>query len=175
MPSIQQIASPVALESLRRPIRAFTPQRSSDEGFKTSMIGLTDLLEEIWDEEGDETLESNVVWTALYSFPALTRPGPNPAQLVKLAVGGVSPEGDRWNMAMDAETADTLDAVQTIIRILRAFEPPGFTAALWRAVLLAIYDLIRFFVALDDRRNTELCLELLDAAEAMADQFSGRA
>ncbi len=139
------------------------------------MVGLTDLLEELWHDDGDQTLESHVVWTALYSFPALTRTGPKPERLVDLAVGSVPLVGDSWKIAVDAETADTLDAVHTIIGMLRGFEPPGFAAALWRAVLLAIYDLIRFFVVLGDRRNTERCFELLDTAEALADQFSGRA
>ena len=166
MSSIVQTATPVALEALRQPIRAFAPRRPSEENFKVSMLGLADLLEELWDQEEGDTLESTVVWTALHAFPGLIMPGPKPQQLVDLAVGGD---------LMDAESADLLRSVHKILRILQDFEPPGFAAALWRAVLIAMYGMIELFVVVDDDGSTDRCFELLDAAEAMADKFAGRA
>ena len=166
MPTIQPPSLPVALQPLRRPIEAFIPRHSKDRDFKAAMLELAELLEELWSRDGDETLEGDVVWTALYAFPALTVSGPAPEELVDLAVGGD---------LMDAETADTLRTLSKIRRVLRAFEPPGFAAALWRAVLLAIYGMIELFVVVDDERNTDRCFELLDTAEAMADRFSGKA
>ncbi len=130
------------------------------------MLGSADLLEDLWDQDGDETLESNIVWSLLYAFPALTASGPAPEELVELAAGGG---------LMDAETADTLRTLGTIRRALRDFEPPGFAAALWRAVLLGIYGMIELFVLIDDERNADRCFQLLDTAEAMADRFSGKA
>ena len=73
------------------------------------------------------------------------------------------------------QTADTLRTLGRIRGALRAFEPPGFAAALWRAALLAIYGMIELFVVVDDERGTDQCFALLDTAEAMADKFSGRA
>ncbi len=74
-----------------------------------------------------------------------------------------------------AETADTLRTLARIRGTLQAFEPPGFAAALWRAVLLAVYGVIEMFVVIDDERNADRCFELLDTAEAMADRFAGKA
>ena len=155
-----------ALQALRQPIEAFTPRHAKDRDFKAAMLGLADFLEELWASDGDETLESDVVWSALYAFPALTVSGPAPAELVDLAVGGG---------LMDSETVDTLRTLGRIKRLLRAFEPPGFAAALWRAVLLGIYSMLELFVVVDDERNTGHCFELLDTAEAMADRFMGKA
>ncbi len=165
MPSTQT-QLPVALQSLRRPIEAFTPRNPGDGAFKASMLGLAAMLEELWFQEEDGSLESDIVWTALYAFSALTVPGPSPEELVELAAAGD---------LMDAETADTLRTLKQIRNALRGFQPPGFAAALWRAVLLAIYDLIELFVVIDDERNLDRCFELLDTAEAMADRFSGKA
>ncbi len=166
MPTTQLPSLPVALESLRLPIDAFTPRHQADEAFKASMLDLSNLLEELWSSDEDETLECDIVWTALYAFPALTMSGPAPDELVDLAAGG---------KLMDAETADTLRTLKQIRDTLRAFEPPGVAAALWRAVLIAIYGMIELFVLVDDERNTGRCFELLDTAEAMADKFSGKA
>ncbi len=166
MPSTQPNPLSVALESLRRPIQAFTPGRPSDECFQVSMLALSDQLEELWGEDEVEALESDIVWMALYAVPALTTPGPTPEELVELAASGD---------LMDADTADTLRTLKKIRVILLAFEPPGFAAALWRAMLLAIFDVIELFVLIDDERNTARCFELLDTAEAMADRFSGKA
>ncbi len=166
MPSTQPASLTVALQSLRHPIAAYTPASPGDECFQASMLGLSDQLEELWSQDEDETLESDIVSTALYAFAALTMPGPAPGELVALAASGD---------LMDAETADTLCTLKKIRGILRAFEPPGFAAALWRAVLLATYDLLELLVLIDDERHTDLCFELLDTAEAMADKFAGQA
>ncbi len=166
MPSIPQTSLPAALESLRRPIENFKPGDSGSRGLKISMIGLADQLADLWSQDEDETLESDIVWSALYAFPALTISGPAPEELVELAAGG---------HLMDAETAETLRTLRRICRALRAFEPPGFAAAMWRAVLLAIYELIELLVLIDDERVTDVCFELLDTAEAMADRFGGKA
>ncbi len=154
-----------ALDALRRPIHSFTPDKESDERFKAAMLGLCGDLEDLWSQDGDETLESDVVWTALYSFPALVLPGPRPEALVGLALGGG---------LVDGEAADTLDTVTGIRRVLADFEPPGFAAALWRAALDAIYAMIEHFVVLDDQRGTDQCFALLDVAEALADKLTGR-
>ncbi len=139
------------------------------------MLGLSCQLEELWRHEDADTLESNVLWTALYAFPALVLPGPKPEELVAMALRGVAPEGHKWGTLPDAETADILGTVHRILDILRAYEPPGFAAALWRALLLAIYELVELLVVIEDHGNTDRCFELLDAAEAMADKFTGRA
>ena len=96
MPSTQPASLPVALESLRRPIEAFATPRPGDESFKSSMLGLADQLEELWSQGEDDTLDSDVVWTALYSFSDLRIPGTEPEKLVELAIGGVPPDGDKW-------------------------------------------------------------------------------
>lgn len=155
-----------ALQSLRLPIEAFPTPRPSDELVKAGLLDLAELLGELWNDGEHDTLESEIIWTALYAFPALTVPGPAPVELVDLAASG---------RLMDGETADILRTVGKIRRLLRAFEPPGFAAALWRAALLAIYGMIELFVVVDDERGTHQCFELLDVAEAMADKFSGKA
>ena len=167
MTSTQTAREPaVALQALRRPIAAFTARRSSDRELKAAMLDLAEQLEELWSCDEDGTLESDAVWTALYAFSALTAPGPEPEELVELAVGGE---------LMDAETADTLRTLAKIRRMLQAFKPPGYAAALWRAVLLAIYGMIELFVVIDDERNADRCFQLLDTAEALADRFAGKA
>ncbi len=90
MPTTQipTLSLPVALHSLRQPIESFAPRHSSDERFKAAMLGLADQLQELWSQDEDETLESDLVWTALYAFPALTMPGPRPEELVDLTIGG---------------------------------------------------------------------------------------
>ncbi len=155
-----------ALDALREPIRDYLPPSPAAAEFQAGMLGLSDLLGELWDQDGDETLEGDIVSTVLYAFPALLTTGPDPAELVELALGG---------QLLDAETADTLHTVGTIRRVLAGFEPPGLTAALWRAVLLAMYSLIELFVTFGDERSTEECFALLDAAEALADRFAGKA
>ncbi len=155
---------PVALRSLREPIESFAPRTFSDARFQGAMLGLSGYLEELWSEDEDETLESDIVWTALYAFPALTVLGPAPDEMVEWTVEGV---------LMDVETAETLCTLKMIREILRDFEPPGFAAALWRQMLLAIYAMIELLVIVDDQRNIDRCFELLDTAEAMADRFSG--
>ncbi len=164
----------VALEGLRQAIRSFAPRHERDERFQSSMLCLADTLERLWEQDGDDTLESNIVWSAVYAFPALTVSGPEAEELVGLTTRGVPPEGDKWNIVIDAETADILESVERIRRALSAFDPPGFAAALWREVLLAIYGMIELFVVIADDRNTDRCFELLDTAEAMADRFAGK-
>ncbi len=166
MPPTTPDAAIPALDALRRPIRAFTPEQPGDEPFKAEMLDFCDDLEDLWSQDADETLESEVLWTALYSFPALVLPGPRPQQLVDLMLR---------SEVTGAETADTLHTLGRIRRVLTAFEPGGFAGALWRAVLLAIYSLIEHFVVLDHRRGIEECFALLDAAEAITDKLTGRA
>ncbi len=60
-------------------------------------------------------------------------------------------------------------------RVLKLFEPPCFAAALWRALLLAIYWLIEVLVVFGDEHATERCLELLETAEVLADTVARRA
>ncbi len=166
MSTIKPTSLPVALQSLRQPIETFTPARPAEERLQASMLTLSDQLALLWSQDEDETLEGEVVWTALYAFPALVAPGPAPEELVELAAGG--------NL-MDGETADTLRNLAVIRRTLKAFEPPGFAAALWRAVLLRIFGIIELFVLIDDEPITDRCFQLLDLAEYMADRFSGKA
>ncbi len=154
-----------ALDALRQPIRDYQPPGPSGEAFQGSMLCLADLLEELWSDEEHETLESDVVSTALYAFPGLVHPGPPAAELVELVRGG---------HLVDGEAADALTTLATIRRALSEFEPPGFAAALWRAALLSIFGMIELFVLLGDDRGTEHCFEMLTTAEAMADRFSGR-
>ncbi len=155
-----------ALDALRQPIRDYQPPGPAGEAFQGKMLCLADLLEELWNDEEDETLESDVVWSALYAFPGLIATGPPAEDLVDLASGGD---------LMDGDAADTLTTLKTIRGTLSDFEPPGFAAALWRGALLAVYRLIELFVLLGDDRGVEHCFELLVATEAMADKFSGRA
>ncbi len=164
MPTIADNPIP-AIEVLRRPIRDYRPQDSGGESFRTFMLGLANLLEELWTDDGDETLEADVVCSVLYAFPGLVIPGPPPGELVEMALDG--------NL-IDAETAEALDTLSAIRRALRAFEPPGVAAALFHAALLAIFGMIEVFVLLDDPRGAEHCSELLTTAEAMADKFAGR-
>ncbi len=166
MPTTAPDATIPALDALRRPIRAFTAKQPGDQPFRADMLDFCADLEDLWSQEGDETLESDILWTALYSFPALVLPGPRPRQLVDVMLR---------SEVTDAETAEALHTVGRIRRVLTAFEPGGFAGALWRAVLLAIYSLIEHFVVLDHRRGIEECFALLDAAEAIADKLTGRA
>ncbi len=165
MPTTPPDATSPALDALRRPIYDYKPEDSAGRTFRIGMLGLLDLLEELLDDDDGGGLEGDAVWTALQAFPGLIAPGPSPTELVELALGG---------HLIDAETADTLHTLGTIRRILRGFEPPGFAAAVWRAALLAIYQLIELFVVLGDERLTDQCLQLLDTAESMADAFAGR-
>ncbi len=130
-------------------------------------VGLPLMLEQLWaDDAAGNALESDVVWTAVHACPGLVAPGPTSGGLVDLLLGG---------HLVDAETADVLHTLGDLRRTLRAFEPPGFAAALWRAALLAVYQLIEVFVVLGDARGTDQCLELLATAERMGDHFSRRA
>jgi hypothetical protein len=153
-----------ALRALRQPIEAFAPEHPEDQRFKTSMLGLADLLEEVWrqDDDDHETLEGAILWSAAYAFPGLTRSGPPPEEWVELAAGG----------ALMSDDVGLLRTLSRIRRILSAHRPPGLSAALFRAVLLAIYGLIRLFVLIDDPRGTDRCFDLIDTVEAMADRFS---
>ncbi len=154
-----------ALDALRHPIREYRPQTPAAEAFRGSMLDLADELAELWAGEASP-LETDVVWTAVRAFPGLVAPGPTSGELVDLLLGG---------HLVDADTADTLNALGDVRSVLRAFEPPGFAAGLWRAALLAAYQLIEVFVVLGDERGTEQCFELLATAERMGDRFSGRA
>ncbi len=155
-----------ALDALRRPIRDYTPPDAAGVAFKDGMLCLADDLEDLWSGEGDETFEADVLGVALYAFPGLVAPGPSSGELVELALGG---------HLIDAETADTLATLFTIRRRLLAFQPPGFAAALWRSALLAILRLVEVLVVLGDKQSAELCYDLLDDAEAMADRCAGKA
>lgn len=166
MPSTQPAPHSVALQSLRQPIHAFAPRHAADEHFQASMLDLADLLEQLWSDDEDETLESDIIWTVLYAFPALTVTGPTPEELVDLTRSG---------FLIDAETADTLRTLGWIRRILDALEPRGFAAALWRDMLLAIYRMVEHFVLIDEDLCADRCFQLLDTAEALADKFSGAA
>ena len=75
---------------------------------------------------------------------------------------------------IDAESGDTLYTLGNIESILKDVEPPGFAAALWRSALLSIYRLIAVFVVFADAGGIDLCRELLDTAERMADALAGR-
>ena len=130
------------------------------------MLGLADLLEELWAEDGQGTLEADVIWTALQAFPGLVASGPPAEELAELALGG---------RLLDGETADPLHTRGNIQSILEELETPGFAAAVWRTSLLAIFRLMPAFVVFGDGRGIELCRELLDTAERMADSLAGRA
>ena len=155
-----------ALDHLRHPIESFVPKHTSDKRFQSSMLDLADLLEELWSDDEDETLESDVVSSVLYAFPALTVPGPAPEALVEQIAGG---------RLIAAETADLLHTLATVRRTLSEHRPPGFSAALCRAVLVAIFGAVELLVLIDGDRGAERCFELLDAVEATADRFSGAA
>ena len=155
-----------ALEALRAPIERFSPWHETDERFRDSMLALTGQLEELWNQGEDDTLESDVIWTALYAFPALVAAGPVAGELVRQAAAGE---------LVDEESASILDTLKQVRAMLKAFEPAGYGAALWREVLLAIYALIELFVLVDDDLGTDRCFQLLDTAEAIADRFSGAA
>ena len=152
----------VALEALRQPIRDFPAPRPCDAPLKTSMLELAAQLEGLWEDGDEDTLEATVVWTALYSFPALISPGPRPRELVNLVIEG---------RLGDEEMVSTVRTLTKIRRALADFDPPGFAAALWRETLLALYAMVELFVVLDDDRGLSHCFELLDTAEAMADKF----
>ncbi len=155
-----------ALDALRRPIREYQPRTPEEILFRGSMLLLAADLENLWADDASSALETDVVWSALHAFPGLVGPGPPPGELVDLVLGG---------HLVDAETADTLDTLGDVRRMLKNFEPPGFATALWRAALLAIYQLIEVFVVLGDERGADQCFELLATAERMGDRFSGRA
>ncbi len=155
-----------ALDALRQTIRDYQPPSPGATGFQEGMLDLSDLLEELWQQDGDETLESDVVCTALYAFPALVATGPAPEEMVDLALAG--------GELVCAEAADTLHTLGTIRRVLAAHEPPGYTAALWRTVLLAMFSLIELFVVFGDEQSADECFALLDVAEGIADRLSGK-
>ncbi len=153
-----------ALDALRRPIRDYTPEDPAGRSFRAAMLGLADELEEMESDDGT-ALESEVVWAALHAFPILVAPGPSPSEMLEIVLAG---------HCSDAEAADTLHTLGSVRRALEAFEPPGFAAALLRAMLRAIYDLIGISVVFDDQRAINQCLNLLDTAEGMADRLAGR-
>ena len=121
-------------------------------------------LDDLWQHDEDDSLESGVVATALHAFPALAVAGPTPGELVELTTGG---------RLMSAETADLLDTLAGVRRLLLAYPPPGFAAALCRSVLLAVFGVIEIFALIDDEHSRDRCRELLDTAERLADKFSG--
>ncbi len=170
-----------ALDALRRPIRDYAPATAGGVRFQGAMLDLADDLEDLWTEgevKGDlagEDLETEVLASALYGFSALVTAGPPAGELLELVLPGVAPEAGQRPHAIDAETRDTLHTVGTIRGVLLAFEPPGFTAALWRAALLATYRMIEIFVLLGDQRSIDQCFYLLDGAEALADRFAEQA
>ncbi len=70
-------AAPVlALEDLRRPIREYAPETSAGRATRAAMLGLADLLEELWQEDGQGALEGDVLRTTLQAFPGLVASGP---------------------------------------------------------------------------------------------------
>ncbi len=165
MPTTTPAATIPGLDAQRRPIHDYTPEDSAGRNFRAGMLGLADELEELG-SEADSALEIDIIWTALHAFPGLVEPGPPPAELVDLTLGG---------HLINAETADTLHTLATVRRVLQGFEPPGFAATLFRAALLAIYQLIGVFVVFGDERAINQCLDLLDIAERMADRLTGQA
>ena len=166
MPSTSSADRFPALRSLRQPIEAFTPESSLDLRFRGSILGLAERLEDLWSRDEDDTLESDVVSTALYAFPALTASGPAPERLIAMAASG---------RLIDVETAELLRTLTRVRRILSDHRPPGVVAALWRAILLAVYRLLELLVLIDDDRVLDRCFELLDTLEILADHFSGAA
>ncbi len=165
MPTTTPAATVPGLDAQRRPIQDYMPEDPAGRTFRAGMLGLADELEEL-ESDTEAALESEIIWTALNAFPGLVEPGPPPAELVDLALGG---------HLIGAEAADTLRTLAIVRRVLQDFEPPGFTATLFRAALLAIYQLIGVFVVFGDQRAIDQCLHLLDVAERMADRLAGRA
>ncbi len=147
-----------ALENLRAPIVAYPCQGPAETRLKSSMLQLAEQLEGIYEEDDDDTLDAAIVWTALYSFPALVTPGPTPQDLVSLVIQG---------KLTNEETLATLQTLRKIRHVLGVYQPTGFSAALWRSTLLAIYSMIELFIVLDDERGINLCFELLDTAESI--------
>ncbi len=174
MPTTAPDATIPALDALRRPIRDYAPEDAAGHAFRADMLDLTEVLKELWFDDEAAELEGEVVLTALNAFPGLIAPGPSPARLVEMVLGHVPPAGDKRNLVIDAETADTLHTLRTVRGILQRLEPAGFAPALLRAVLLAIYRLIELVVLLGDEGAVDPCLELLDTAEAWADRLAGR-
>ncbi len=152
-------SSPADLETLCAPIHAFPADSAGGCRLKAEMLALASQLEGLYQEGEGDTLEADIVWTALFSFPALVNPGPPPRQLVSLLLEG---------RLADEEAATLLQTLSRIRSMLVAFDPPGFTAALWQTTLLSIYSMIEVFVLLDDERGINHCFELLDIAEEIA-------
>lgn len=148
-----------AVDALRAPIQAFPAESDAAHRLKITMLGLADRLVDLHQQGDGDTLEAEIVWTALFSFPTLVVPGPKPEEMVSSL---------REGALADEETASTLSLLARLRGALTAFDPPGFTAALWRATLLSIYRLVELFVLLDDERGIESCFELLDTAEEIA-------
>ncbi len=164
-PAAPGTATSPALDELRRPIRDYAPEDSAGRAFRTGMLGLADLFEELSHEEDPGALEGEVLWSALHGFPGLVASGPSSGELVDLTVGGRLLEGE------DADTLYTLGCIQ---KLLRGFEPPGFGAALMRDALLAIYRLIAILVVFGDQQGIDRCFDLLATAERLADRLAGR-
>ncbi len=70
MPTTAPAVTIPALDVLRRPIRQYAPEDAAGDTFRAGMLGLTDLLEELWDDDDAAELEGEVVLTALHAFPA---------------------------------------------------------------------------------------------------------
>ncbi len=157
------VATDPSVADLRRLIDEYTPTSPAGDALQETMIGLADLLEELA-EEGDEGLEANVIRSALKAFPGLIAAGPAPEDLASWVLGG---------HLIDGEAADTLYTLGTIQSMLKVFEPASLTAALWRTMLLAIYQLAAAFVFFADNRGIAQCRELLDTAEELAGSLAG--
>ncbi|MCP3961160.1 MAG: hypothetical protein GY719_25215 [bacterium] len=148
-----------AVENLRGPVLAFDPRCRGDVHLKAAMLALASQLEGLHEEGDADTLEAGVAWTALFSFPTLVAPGPRPGELVSLTLE---------SRLVDEDAAATLQTLARIRKALTIFDPPGFTAALWRSTLLSIYGMVEHFILLDDDSGVDRCFELLDTAEEMA-------
>ncbi|MEM7585277.1 MAG: hypothetical protein AAF560_17940 [Acidobacteriota bacterium] len=153
-------AALAALETLRAPIRAMPHETKAKTRFRTGMLALAYQLEGLILDDDEDTLDAAILWTALHSFPTLATHGPSPDQLVSLVVSG---------RLTDEETVATLRLLAKVRRLLELHEPAGFTAAMWRSTLLAIYSMIELFVVLDDQRGIDLCFRLLDTADEIAE------
>ena len=157
-------ATDPSVVDLRRLIHDYTPTSPAGNALPGTMLGLADLLEELA-EEDDEGLEAEVIRSALEAFPGLIAAGPSPEDLANRVLGG---------HLIDGEAAETLYTLGTIQSMLRAFEPASLTAALWRTMLLGIYQLTAAFVFFADTRGIEQCRELLSTAEKLAGSLAGR-
>ncbi len=152
-----------ALDNLRAPILAFPCHQPAEDHLRSGMLQLAEQLENLFQDGEHDTLDAAIGWSALFSFPALVAPGPEPQKLVSLMMDG---------HLIDEETLATLQTLAKIRCLITAYKPSSFTGALWCTTLLAIYNMIEVFLVLDDNRGLDLCFELLDTAESIAGKIA---